>query len=104
MKTGGGTDIYTPALKGIEMLNDSKYDEYSRAVVLLTDGQSNAGMGFNEFDEKFKGINTDIPVFAISFGDADEKQLKDITDLIRAKVFDGREDLSSAFKSVKGYN
>lgn len=104
MKTGGGTDIYTPALKGIEMLNDSKYGEYSRAVVLLTDGQSNAGMGFDEFDEKFKGINTDIPVFAISFGDADEKQLKDITDLTRAKVFDGREDLSSAFKSVKGYN
>ena len=104
MEVGGGTDIYTPALKGIEILRDSKYDGYSRAVVLLTDGQSNQGPDFEEFAEEFNRLDADIPVFAISFGDADERQLEDITALTRARIFDGREDLSKAFQSVKGYN
>lgn len=104
MNVGGGTDIYTPALKGIEILDDPKYEEYSRAIVLLTDGESNEGMYFNEFSQKFKELNTDIPVFAISFGSADEQQLDDITTLTRAKVFDGKKDLGEAFKLVKGYN
>lgn len=104
MKTNGGTDIYTPALKGIEILNDPQYDGYSRAVVLLTDGESNAGMSYDRFAKKFSELNADIPVFAISFGDSDEKQLDDITTLTRARVFDGKQDLSKAFQSVKGYN
>ena len=73
-------------------------------MVLLTDGQSNEGPDFEEFAEEFRQLDADIPVFAISFGDADERQLQDITALTRARIFNGREDLSKAFQSVKGYN
>ena len=38
------------------------------------------------------------------FGSADPTQLEDLAELSNARVFDGREDLVGAFRSVKGYN
>ena len=38
------------------------------------------------------------------FGDADETQLEELARLTNARVFDGRENLTEAFRSVKGYN
>ena len=38
------------------------------------------------------------------FGDADEEQLQELAQYTNARVFDGREDLTAAFRSVKGYN
>ena len=46
----------------------------------------------------------DVPVFSILFGDAEEEQLDELAQLTNARVFDGREDLIGAFRSVKGYN
>jgi Ca-activated chloride channel family protein len=45
-----------------------------------------------------------VPIFSIMFGSADEGQLKQLAELSGARVFDGREDLVGAFRSVKGYN
>ena len=36
------------------------------------------------------------------FGDADEEQLQELAQYTNARVFDGREDLTAAFRSVKG--
>ena len=48
--------------------------------------------------------NKQIPIYSITFGDAYEKELKDIANLTNAKVFDGKTDLLKAFKEVRGYN
>ena len=32
------------------------------------------------------------------------RQLEELAELTHARVFDGREDLTAAFRSVKGYN
>ena len=45
-----------------------------------------------------------MPVFSIMFGDADETQLEELAEYTNARVFDGRENLTEAFRSVKGYN
>ena len=45
-----------------------------------------------------------FPVFSIMFGSADPTQLEELAELTHARVFDGREDLIGAFRSVKGYN
>ena len=39
-----------------------------------------------------------------SINTTDESQLEDLAELTNARVFDGREDLIGAFRSVKGYN
>ena len=60
------------------------------------------------------GLQRDLPICKVTddlyigafimFGDADESQLEDLAELTNARVFDGREDLVGAFRSVKGYN
>ena len=52
----------------------------------------------------YEALGADIPVFSIMFGSADPTQLETLAELSHARVFDGREDLTGAFRSVKGYN
>ena len=69
----------------------------------MTDGEGNVGT-FEELYDAYKKYNKDIPIYSITFGDANVKQLKKIADLTNAKVFDGRDSLIEAFKEVRGYN
>ena len=61
-------------------------------------------MDYSDFAEAYQDYGSDIPVFSIMFGDAREDQLEELANLTNARVFDGREDLIGAFRSVKGYN
>ena len=100
--TGGGTDMYTAAVRGIEMLKEYDLSQYTPALILLTDGQS--GGSLYEFKDAYEELGAEVPVFSIMFGDADETQLEELAQYTNARVFDGRENLTEAFRSVKGYN
>ena len=101
----GGTDIYSPVIAGMDFIAGvPDLDRYVPAIILMTDGQSNTGMTFGSLRDAVQRLGKDIPVFSIMFGDASEKQLDAISDLTRARVFDGRKDLVAAFRNVKGYN
>lgn len=100
----GATDIYTPVMRGLETIKALDSGKYSPAVILMTDGKSNHGRKFSDFDIYWKNQHQDIPVFAITFADASEDQLKQITDLSRGTIFDGKKDLVTAFRKAKGYN
>ena len=99
----GGTDIYDPAIVAIETLENDNFDYYNCSVVLMTDGKSNSG-SLAELSSTYHRYGDDIPIFSITFGDADEKELEGIARLTNAKVFDGKNDLLQAFKEVRGYN
>jgi Ca-activated chloride channel family protein len=92
----GGTDIYKPVERAIEILNKFDADVYTKSIVLMTDGES---IGEFRADTSY-----DIPVFSIMFGEANPLQLDDISQLTRGKTFDGRTDLINAFKGIRGYN
>ena len=101
----GGTDIYTPVMEGMDLIAKiPNLDSYVPAVILMTDGQSNSGRNLSNLRDKVQALGKDVPVFCIMFGDASERQLDAISDLTRARVFDGRKDLATAFRNVKGYN
>lgn len=103
-ETGGGTDIYVAIEEGIRILTENyELENYTPAIILMTDGLS---MDDNkqQFEEKYRKNNLNVPVFSIMFGDSDSTQLEELAKLSNAKVFDGRKDLVSAFRSVKGYN
>lgn len=104
LKVEGGTDIYTPAIQGIEMLKSKNIEKYTPAIILMTDGESNVGKTFNNLKGIWQKSSMDIPIFSIMFGSASEKQLEDIAELTTSRVFDGKKDLIDAFKKVKGYN
>ena len=99
---GGGTDIYTAAAEAYELAREYDLSQYSPAVILMTDGQSI----YNEqvFDNALNTSGEKIPVFSITFGNADPSQLEELAEQTDARVFDGTKDLTEAFRSVKGYN
>lgn len=100
----GGTDMYAAAERGLEIL--SEYDDlenYTPAIILMSDGESDDSSE-PEFTEFYQELGLNIPIFSIMFGDANPTQLEALAEMTNARVFDGRKDLVSAFRSVKGYN
>lgn len=104
LSADGGTDIYSPVMDGIQKLSSVDLSNYSPAVILMTDGQSNTGRTFADLQQTWHTAGKDIPVFSITFGDASDAQLNKISNLTNAAVFNGRTDLVAAFKKAKGYN
>ena len=103
--TVGGTDIYRAAREGLELIaRNYDLDQYTPAIILMTDGMSNGSEDFEDFKAAYEAAGEDVPVFSILFGDAEKSELEELAELTNARVFDGREDLVGAFRSVKGYN
>lgn len=101
----GGTDIYSPAIDGLASIKRlDTASAYIPAVILMTDGESNTGKKFDDLQAAWTTNGLDIPIFAITFGDASDDQLKQITGLTRGYLFDGKKDLITAFRKAKGYN
>jgi Ca-activated chloride channel family protein len=104
-KPGGGTDMYSPVLGCLQMMREYNTQDYINSIIVLTDGKSEDY--FKEFNRIYKErgmADLDVPVFSIMFGNADQEQLESIAELTRARVFDGKTDLVTAFKNAKGYN
>jgi Ca-activated chloride channel family protein len=103
LEPGGSTDIYSPVIEGIaRVIAEPDRDRYLAGVVIMSDGVSNAGRTLADLRAAWD--DTAVPVFAIRFGDASERQLEDIAEITRGRVFDGRGDLGAAFRAVRGYN
>jgi len=100
----GGTNIYLPVQKAMEYF--AKLPDLERHLVsvdLMTDGQSREG-SLSSLIESMGTVPFKVPVYTISFGDADDSQLKEIADQTGAKYFDGKKDLIKTFREVSGYN
>ncbi len=102
-QAGGGTDIYACAERGLrEIRATPNLARYLPAVVLMTDGRSADHAA--SFLASWRAANGDIPVFGVTFGDADASQLDALAQATRGRVFDGRTSLREAFRAVRGYN
>ena len=97
----GGTNIYGCAELALALLSENG-KEYTKTVILMTDGESNGG-SYQSLENVYR-VYPGIPIYSIMFGSAKETQLKDIATLTNAKVFDGRTNLIRAFKEVRSYN
>ena len=99
----GGTNIYDSSIKALSILKDDNSSDYTKTVILMTDGQSNNGT-FISLRNYYNSINQDIPIYSITFGDAKYGELQNIATLTNAKVFDGKNGLKQAFLEVRSYN
>jgi Ca-activated chloride channel homolog len=103
-QTGGNTNIYAPVIAGLGAMENIDLENYSPAIILMTDGKSNHG-SFSDLQARLSQEEPGaIPVYAILFGDASEDQLREITDATSGSIFDGRKDLVGALRKAKGYN
>ena len=102
IEPSGGTDIYDAAARAYELAAGYDLDAYTPAVILMTDGKSEYHK--TRFERAREKSEKEIPVFSITFGSADPSQLQELAEETGGRVFDGTEDLTEAFRSVKGYN
>ena len=98
----GSTALYDAAIEGLKIL-EKEDEEYISSIILMTDGQANVGSLY-DLKSYYNKVNKEIPIYSITFGYASEEELKEISNLTNGKVFDGKVDLTKAFKKVRGYN
>jgi Ca-activated chloride channel family protein len=99
-----GTDMYACAEKAFDVMApylSAPNNRYLPAIVIMTDGRSEER---REFPDAWRSQGRQVPIFGVTFGDADPQQLNDLANLTQARVFDGHSDLVAAFRSVRGYN
>jgi Ca-activated chloride channel family protein len=98
----GGTDMYACAEQAFAAIQPYLADKrYLPAVVIMTDGRSDQ---HGDFESQWRSQGHEVPIFGVTFGDADKSQLDTVAQMTRARVFDGGKDLTEAFRSVRGYN
>jgi Ca-activated chloride channel family protein len=104
-QSGGGTAIYDCVIAALDAMDGTGLEDYAPAIVLMTDGKSNGGSGFEDLQDRLaESPPVVIPVYGILFGDASEDQLTRIAEATSGRVFDGRTDLVGAMREAKGYN
>ena len=103
LDANGGTNIYSPSIEGLKILSKDNEDDYTKTVILMTDGQSNGG-SFYELKKYYEKNKLNIPIYSIMFGYSSEEELSRIANLTNGKVFDGKSGLKKAFALVRSYN
>lgn len=99
---GGGTNMYLALDQALSDLSEYDLSRYTAAIILMTDGVS--ADYYDDFKKAYEQSGCTVPVFSILYGDADDSQLQQLAQLTNGRVFDGRKDLTGAFRKVKGYN
>lgn len=102
-KPTGQTALFPAATKAEEIFTNVNTSKYNCSIVLMTDGEGNKGK-FEDFRKSYNSAINKIPIYSITFGSADEEQLERISQETKGKIFDGKKDLSKAFRQVRGYN
>ena len=99
----GGTNIYSPSIEALKILAKDDSDEYTKTVILMTDGMSNAG-SFAELKSYYTTHHETTPIYSITFGSSSESELRSLATLSNGKIFDGKSGLKNAFSEVRSYN
>ncbi len=109
LSAGGGTDLYAAIGASLDQIEpyaqSGELDNYLPAIIALTDGASDT-TNRAALLSYMQGLSfgRDVPIHAISIGDADEAQLKELNTATIGRLFDGHGDLADALRSAKGYN
>jgi Ca-activated chloride channel homolog len=109
LQPGGTTAIYSALERAYQVVADDQAADrgYYVSIVLMTDGENNAGASVEEFLAWRNSLPEDaraVRTFAIRFGEADPGQLRQITDATGGQLFDATGgSLQSAFKEIRGY-
>jgi Ca-activated chloride channel family protein len=102
-KADGGTNMYACAEQALQQITRTdRLSTYLPAIVIMTDGKSDDQS--QAFMRSWNAMEPHVPIFGITFGDADKTQLDSLAKLTSARVFDGGSDLATAFRTARGYN
>ncbi len=89
--------MYLALSMAMQHFEENETEDYSPAIVLMTDGISDEYNKQN-FYYQYLDSTKQVPIFSIMFGSASSDQLDFLAEISNARVFDGKSDLISAFK------
>ena len=79
-------------------------DDRFHSIVLMTDGESNAGQTIADFRDYLPTAQTKVRVFPILFGEAAEQEMQEVATLTNGQTWDARTaDLGKVFCQIRGY-
>ncbi|MFF5184813.1 substrate-binding domain-containing protein [Streptomyces sp. NPDC000345] len=109
---GGGFDdataVWSALDRGYRIAADAVRAAPERpvAIVLMTDGENNAGLTYGEFLRRHAQLGSAadaVPTFAVQFGEADAEALRKAATATGGRMVDaGLSSLSDAFKEIRG--
>jgi Ca-activated chloride channel family protein len=103
-----GTAVWTALDHGYRLAAAAVRDEPARpvAIVLMTDGESNAGIGYAEFLRRHRARGPEaaaVPTFPVHLGEADAAALRRAARATGGRMVDADlSSLSDAFKEIRG--
>lgn len=106
MKADGGTAIYSALAAAEDLARQEQQREPGRfvSIVLLTDGENNAGLKPHEFRARYADGGLPARIFPILFGEANVGEMQQVAQLSGGREFDGRRlQLGQVFKEIRGY-
>ncbi|MEV0635990.1 substrate-binding domain-containing protein [Streptomyces sp. NPDC050619] len=105
---GDSTAVWSALDHGYRIAADAVREDRERpvAIVLMTDGENNAGIGYAEFLRRYGELGAaarEVPTFPVHFGEADAAALEKVADATGGRMVDAnRSSLSDAFKEIRG--
>ena len=105
----GGTAIYSAVEEAYAQVAEKEAAAPDRlySIVLMTDGENNAGVDLNQFESDVGGLPDavrNVHVYPILFGDASRPAMQHLADLTGGRLFDATSDsLGTVFKQIRGY-
>lgn len=100
-KAHGGSSAYGCAKQAIRTMSPYLGKGYAPAVVLLTDGHSDGATAFEAFWRKH---GHGVPIFVVTLGKADKREMAGLAGVTEGRVFDGSRDLAGALDAARDYN
>ncbi len=105
MKADGGTAIYSALAVAEDLAREEQRSDPDRfvSIVLLTDGQNNAGLNPEEFQARYAN-GLPARIFPILFGEGNAAEMHQLAKSSGGREFDGRRlVLAQVFKEIRGY-
>jgi Ca-activated chloride channel homolog len=108
---GDATAVWTALDHGYRTASSAVAEEPGRAVsvVLMTDGENNAGIAYEEFVRRYEarsaGTRAAVHTYPVHFGDADAGTLRRVAARTGGRMVDADargSSLSEAFKEIRG--
>jgi Ca-activated chloride channel family protein len=102
------TALWSALDRGYRIATDAVREDPGRpvAIVLMTDGENNAGIGYDEFLRRHRALAPEseaVPTFPVHLGEADADALRRAADATGGRLVDaGRTSLPDAFKEIRG--
>ncbi len=97
IKAGGGTDIFTPLKDVYTTLSGSYFNNYQKAVIIITDGYT---LNDEALRQELLGLKKDILTFVYFIGGNKKDDLEELTDHFISKGGDVSKSLSQYFDAI----